>query len=116
MALTPEDENYLLRLDAERARDELHAQCSEYERQIAILTDNLRSAHIWEEYHVHDHDALRERLAATEVERDALRACLAAIREFIKKTPEDEGLWMIEKYASEAYLQQTMRRAGEEKA
>jgi hypothetical protein len=39
-----------------------------------------------------------------------LRARLNAIREIVNAQAEDDGLWFVAEYATEAYLQQELRR------
>jgi hypothetical protein len=49
-------------------------------------------------------------VTAQEIEEKRLRGALAAIRSTVDKQAEDEGLWFVAQTASEAYLQQELRK------
>jgi predicted small metal-binding protein len=51
---------------------------------------------------------MRERHSGLDVTK--LRARLNAIREIVNAQAEDGGLWFVAEYATEAYLQQELRR------
>ena len=78
--------------------ERLEKECAELRAEVERLRKAIYPNGLWEKF------------AEAQKEIERLSEGLGKVRKLVDAQAEDEGLWFMAKYASEAYLQQELRK------